>query len=118
MCELERSTSQIPEETTMSAPISPKTRNTDTMMKLFNEAIARLRLITTRILIRAYLLAAIVVTLSAPIQAAEPLALDEPGARLADTFVILLSCPYKPVTSKQVMDGLNFLLNLVYGFLL
>ncbi len=92
----------------MSAPISPKTRNTDTMMKLFNEAIARLRLITTRSLIRAYLLVAIVVTLSAPIQAAEPLALDEPGARLADTFVILLSGPYKPVANKPVMDCPNF----------
>ena len=92
----------------MSAPISPETRNTDTMMKLFSEAIARLRLITIKGLILASLLVAVLVTLSAPLQAGEPLPLDEPGARPADTFVILLSGPYKPVTDKPVMDCPNF----------
>jgi hypothetical protein len=102
----------------MSAPISPETRNTDTMIKLFNQAIGRLRLTTTKSLILASLLVGALVTLlSAPLQAAGPSPLD-PGGRPADTFVILLSGPYKPVADKPVVDCPNvglFQVNLCDG---
>jgi hypothetical protein len=88
-------------ETTMSAPISLATRNTDTMIKLFNQSIGRLRLTKTKSLILASLLVGALVTLlSAPLQAAER---DSDG-RPADTFVILLSGPYKPVPVEPVVD--------------
>ena len=81
----------------MSAPISLETRNTDTMIKLFNQSIGRLGLTKTKSLIPASLLVGALVTLlSAPLQAAGPSPLD-PGRPPADTFVILLSGPYEPV---------------------
>jgi hypothetical protein len=91
-------------ETTMSAPISLETRNTDTMIKLCNQSIGRLRLTKTKSLTLASLLVGALVTLlSAPLQAAGPSPLD-PGGQPADTFVILLagegprqSGPYEPV---------------------
>ena len=93
----------------MGAPISAERRNMDSLTKLFNRVIGRLRLTTTRSLLLASLLAGALVTLlSAPLQAAGPSALDDPGGRPADTFVILLAGPYKPVANKAVMDCPNF----------
>jgi hypothetical protein len=89
------------------------------MIRLFNQAIGRLRLTTTKSLILASLLVGVLVTLpSAHLQAAGPSPLDDPGGRPADTFVILLSGPYKPVADKPVVDCPNlglFQVNLCDG---
>jgi hypothetical protein len=77
----------------MSAPISLETKNTDTMIKLFNQSIGRLRLTKSKRLILACLLVGALVTLlSAPLQAA-----GHPPLGPADTFSILLQGEYKPV---------------------
>src|SRR6202521_3708759 len=108
----------VSKETTMNAPISLETRNTDTIINLFNQSIGRLRLTNTKSLILASLLVGALVTLlSVPSQAAGPSPLD-PGGRPADTFVILLSGPYKPVPFKPVVDCPNlglFQVNLCDG---
>jgi hypothetical protein len=63
---------------------------TDSMMKLFNQSIGRLRLTKTKSLILASFLVGAIVTLhSAPVQAAGPSSLDR-GRQPADTFSILL----------------------------
>jgi hypothetical protein len=80
---------------------------TDTMIKLFNQSIGRLRLPKTKSLILASLLVGALVTLlSAPLQAAGPSPLD-PDGQPADTFSILLSGTYKPVPVKAVIDCPN-----------
>jgi hypothetical protein len=91
---------------------------TDTMIKLFNQSIRRLRLTKTKNLILASLLVGALITLlSAPLQAAGPSPLD-PGGQPADTFSILLSGKYKPVPVKPVVDCPNlglFQVNLCDG---
>jgi hypothetical protein len=59
-------------------------------------------------MLASLLVGALVTLLSAPLQAAGPSPLDDPGGRPADTFVILLSGAYKPVADKPVMDCPNF----------
>ena len=91
----------------MSAPTSLETRNIDTMIKVFNHSIGRLRLTKTKSLILAsFLVGALVTLLSAPLQAAGPSPLDSSG-QPADTFSILLSGKYKPVPQKAVVDCNN-----------
>jgi len=108
----------VSKEMTMSATISLETGNTDTIIKLFNRSIGRLRLTNTKRLILASLaVGALITLLSAPLQAAGPSPLD-PGGRPADTFVILLSGPYEPVVDKPVVDCPNlglFQVNLCDG---
>ena len=80
---------------------------TDTMIKLFNQSIRRLRLTKTKSLIFASLLVGALVTLlSVPFQAAGPSPLD-PGGQPADTFSILLSGKYKTVPAKPMVDCPN-----------
>jgi hypothetical protein len=91
----------------MSLLIRLATRNTDTITKLFNQSIRSLPVTKTRSLILASLLVGALVTpLSAPLRAAGPSPKD-PGERPADTFVILLSGPYKPVPVEPVVDCRN-----------
>jgi hypothetical protein len=91
----------------MSSLIKLARRNTDTTTKLFNQSIRRLPVTKTKSLILASLLVGALVTpLSAPLRAAGPSPKD-PGERPADTFVILLSGPYKPVPEKPVVDCRN-----------
>jgi hypothetical protein len=79
---------------------------TDPMIKLFNQAIGRLRLTKTKSLILASLLIGVMVTLlSTPVHAAGPSSRDRGG--VADTFSILLSGPYKPVAKGQGDLGLT-----------
>ena len=80
---------------------------TDTMIKLFNQSIRRLRLTKTKSLIFASLLVGALVTLlSVPLQAAGPSPLDS-GGQPADTFSILLSGKYKTVPAKPMVDCPN-----------
>ena len=91
----------------MSLPIRLQTRNTDTIKKLFRQSAQRLSVINNKSLILATLLVgALVAPLSAPLRAAGPSPKD-PGERPADTFVILLSGPYKPVPVEPVVDCRN-----------
>ena len=53
----------VSKETTMNAPISLETRNTDTIINLFNQSIGRLRLTNTKSLILASLLVGALITL-------------------------------------------------------
>src|SRR3984893_16714178 len=81
--------------------------STDPMIKLFNQSVGRLRLTKTRGLILASLLVGAMVTLlSAPVQAAGPSSLDRDG-RVADTFSILLSGPYKQVAKEHGPENLG-----------
>jgi len=80
---------------------------TDTMIKLFNQSIRRLRLTKTKSLMFASLLVGALVTLlSVPLQAAGPSPLD-PGGQSADAFSILLSGKYKTVPAKPMVDCPN-----------
>ena len=91
----------------MSSLITLETKNTDTVTKLFNQSIQHLPVKKTKSLILASLLiGALVTLLSAPLPAAG-LSPKDPGERPADTFVILLSGPYKPVPEKSVVDCRN-----------
>jgi hypothetical protein len=71
----------------------------DSIIKLFDQSIERLRLTKSKSLILAFLLlAALVTSLSAPVQAAGP------SRQPADTFSILLSGPYKEVAKGHGPD--------------
>ena len=81
--------------------------STDPMIKLFNQSVGRLRLTKTKSLILASLLVGVMVMLlSSPVQAAGPSSLDR-GGRVADTFSILLSGPYKQVAKDHGPENLG-----------
>jgi hypothetical protein len=81
---------------------------TDSLIKLFDQSIARLRLTKTKSLIFAFLLVGALVTLlSAPLLAAERAPLNPGGQPVADTFSILLEGTYKPVGAHQGNLGLT-----------
>lgn len=91
---------KFPEEMTMCLPI------TDTMINLLNQSLACPRLMKIKTLILASLLVgALVATASVPLQAAE--SSQHPTVQPADTFVILLSGPYKPVPQEPNVDCKN-----------
>jgi hypothetical protein len=91
----------------MTSPIRLETWNTDAIAKLFHQSIRRLPMINNKNLILATLLVgALVAPLSAPLRGAG-LSPKDPGEPPADTFVILLSGPYKPVPVEPVVDCRN-----------
>jgi hypothetical protein len=91
----------------MFSQIRFETWNKDARTKLFHHSIRRLPLINRKALILATLLiGALVAPLSAPLRGAG-LPPKDPGERPADTFVILLSGPYKPVPVEPVVDCRN-----------
>ena len=91
----------------MTSPIRLETWNTDTIKKLFRQSAQRSPVINNKSLILATLLVgALVAPLSSPLRAAGPSPKDS-GERPTDTFVILLSGPYKPVPVEPVVDCRN-----------
>jgi hypothetical protein len=88
----------------MNSPVNLVRRNTSIVVKLFDKSIKCLRLTKPKGLILAFLLVGALVTLlSSPLRAAGPSPRDS-DKRLADTFSILLSGPYKAVPQKPMVD--------------
>jgi hypothetical protein len=78
---------------------------TDSLVKLFDQSIARLCLTKTKSLIFAFLFVGMLVTLlSTPLQAAGPAPLNG-GKRSVDTFSVLLEGPYKAVAKGHGPPG-------------